>query len=86
MSRCIDWQGQAVAYLDGETVGSALWRSGVVRWAGRSGDQAHGVFCGIGQCQGCLVMVGERVVEACLLPCSEGLQVRACPPPKGGGA
>lgn len=64
------WQGQAIAFRAGDTLATALIRAGIVDLgAGRA------VFCGIGQCQGCLVRSNGRLVEACLTPCRAGLDV-----------
>jgi len=67
MSGAFDWKGAAVPFRAGETVASALMRSGV---------RDFGPFCGIGQCQGCLVRVDGRVTEACLALCRAGALVQ----------
>lgn len=66
------WAGRAVGFAPGESVASALMRARVLRFAD---GPARGVFCGIGQCQNCLVQVDGRTVEACLTPCRDGMAV-----------
>lgn len=74
------WRGQPVSFIPGETVGSALARAGLRDLGPRATGGRHALFCGIGQCQNCLVQIGGRVVEACLTPCADGLAVE----PMGG--
>lgn len=76
MSGTILWNGRAVPFCPGETVASALSRAGVARFGTAPTGQALALFCGIGQCQSCLVHDGSRLTEACLLPCRDGLSLR----------
>lgn len=76
MSQTIRWQEQTVPFRAGESLASALARAGIRALGPRPTGGAQAVFCGIGQCQGCLVLVNGRPVEACLTPCRDGLQVR----------
>jgi aerobic-type carbon monoxide dehydrogenase small subunit (CoxS/CutS family) len=69
------WQGREIAFHTGESVGLALARAGVRALGPRPNGGEHALFCGIGQCQGCLVAVEGRVVEACLTPCHDGARV-----------
>lgn len=64
------WNGQAVAFTPNDTVASALFHHGITQFSDHPNGSGHGVFCGIGQCQSCLVRLenGQRV-EACLSPC-----------------
>jgi hypothetical protein len=73
MSGHIFWNGTALPYRAGETVASALTRAGVRCFGAAPQGQARALFCGIGQCQSCLVHDGTRLTEACLLPCRDGL-------------
>lgn len=73
MTGTIEWNGRKIPYRTGESLGSALARAGV-RGLGRAGTgQLRAVFCGIGQCQNCMVRVDGRLVEACLTICHDGL-------------
>jgi hypothetical protein len=53
--------------LPGHTIAAALWRAGILSWRRtRAGAEPRGVFCGIGVCFDCLVVVnGQRDVRAC---------------------
>jgi aerobic-type carbon monoxide dehydrogenase small subunit (CoxS/CutS family) len=75
MNVMIHWQGRSLPFKPGETVGSALFRAGVMQFGRAATGQARALFCGIGQCQGCLIRVDGRVSEACLLPCRDGMLV-----------
>lgn len=75
MSGSFFWQDVAVTYHDGESVASALDRAGI-RWFGTNpAGQDHSVFCGIGQCQSCLILHEGRLSEACLLPARDGMRL-----------
>lgn len=75
MSGMIHWQGRALPFRPGETVASALRRAGVVGLGRAATGQTRALFCGIGQCQGCLIRADGRLTEACLLPCRDGMAV-----------
>lgn len=75
MSGAIHWRGRALPFHPGETVASALMRAGVMNFGTTATGQASALFCGIGQCQSCIVRADGRVTEACLLPCHDGLRV-----------
>nr|WP_321524990.1 2Fe-2S iron-sulfur cluster-binding protein [uncultured Cohaesibacter sp.] len=68
MSNFILWDGLPVAFNPGESISDALRRHGLFA--------AAPIFCGIGQCQNCLVLIeGRGVREACLSKCEPGLKV-----------
>lgn len=73
MTGHILWNDQKLAFHEGESLASALSRAGVVDLGRAATGQTRAVFCGIGQCQNCLVRVGGRLTEACLLICQDGL-------------
>lgn len=76
MSGSIRWGQQAVAFQSGDTVAQALNRAGIRAFGTSRTGQNYAVFCGIGQCQGCLVSVkGAGPREACLLLCRDGLEL-----------
>lgn len=77
MSGHILWCGTSVAFQPGESVASALMRAGVQALGAAPTGQVRAVFCGIGQCQGCLIRVDGRLTEACLLPCRDGMTITA---------
>ena len=64
--------GAPFRFETGETIAMALSRHAAER-----GLATPPLFCGIGQCQACLVHVtGRGPVEACLAPCEDGLEIR----------
>lgn len=73
MSGSIVWNGAPIAFRTGESVADALARAGIRAFGVLPTGQQATVFCGIGQCQGCLVSLDDRLVEACLTPCRDGL-------------
>jgi len=72
----IHWGDQAVPFQAGETIAAALVRAGVRQFGlTATGAQAR-YFCGIGNCQACLVSVdGAVAVEACLTPAAAGMRL-----------
>ena len=64
-----------VAYL-GETVAAVLFAEGSARTRTTVGGAPRGVFCGMGVCFDCLVVidgVGNR--QGCLVPLREGMRI-----------
>ncbi|OZI25810.1 hypothetical protein CAL26_00110 [Bordetella genomosp. 9] len=63
------WNETAIPFRPGETVALALRRAGIEAFGPAAGGQQARYFCGIGQCQACLVSIdGGAAVEACLTP------------------
>lgn len=70
------WRGQPLAFTPGDTVAMALTRAGIGQYGTRLTGLDASLFCGIGQCQNCLVAIkGHGVVEACLTLCETNLTV-----------
>ena len=63
----ISVDGVAVDGLLGQTLAGVMLGSDIMAWRNTSfGDQPRGLFCGIGICFECLVIVnGQRDVRAC---------------------
>lgn len=81
------FDGEPVDARPGQTVAAALLASGVrTLRTTRFGERPRGVFCGIGACFDCLVVVdGRPGVRACLEPVREGAVVetqRGAGPPR----
>ena len=70
------WNKDKITFRRGETIGVALAKAGIRDLGpGPDGTRRH-LFCGIGQCQGCLVFInGDRPMEACQTPATNGLMV-----------
>lgn len=76
--------GQPITAYPGETVGTALMAAGIATFrTTRMGGKPRGIFCGIGICFDCLVVVEGRLNQrACLTPATPGLRVE---PQEGAG-
>lgn len=66
--------GRDVTAEEGQTIGAALYASGLRSWrTTRVNARPRGLFCGIGVCFDCLVTVnGQSSVRACLAPAEDG--------------
>jgi aerobic-type carbon monoxide dehydrogenase small subunit (CoxS/CutS family) len=74
MNRYFLWRGQPIPFHKGETIASALSRLGIHKLGEPTSLVPRQLFCGIGQCQNCLIRVDGVTTEACLAPCQEGLR------------
>lgn len=72
-----DFDGRAIAYRHGQTVGAALIGAGISSWrTTRTQARPRGIFCGIGVCFDCLITVeGVPNQRACLLAARPHLAV-----------
>ena len=82
----IFYNGEPVQAYEGETIASALIAAG--HWVfqkTRKKNEPRGVYCNIGVCHSCLVVVnGERNVRACQTIVSPGLRVEMQESPERG--
>lgn len=77
MSGTFDFDGRSIGFEPGQSIGAALTAAGVRSWrTTRLAGRPRGLFCGIGICFDCLVVVDGRPNErACLTPASDGASV-----------
>jgi hypothetical protein len=77
----ISVDGRPVTCRDGETIAAALIGAGETAWrVTRRTGARRGLFCGIGICFDCLVIVnGEGPVRACLVPARPGDEISTGP-------
>jgi predicted molibdopterin-dependent oxidoreductase YjgC len=68
-----------ISFVPGQSVGAALTAAGIRSWRStRRTGRPRGLFCGIGICFDCLIVVDGRPNErACLLPAESNMQVRS---------
>ena len=73
-SIAISVDGRPVTCRDGETIAAAMIGAGETAWRStRRTGARRGLFCGIGVCFDCLVMVnGDGPVRACLVTAHAG--------------
>lgn len=78
MHGLIYWQGEPVPFTQGETIAATLARNGSLAQVA-TGGSGWRVFCGIGQCQQCVVLIdGECSAEACLTLARDGMRIEPC--------
>lgn len=77
MSQHFDFDGRPIPFTDGQSVGAALWAAGIRAFrTTRDGARPRGIFCGIGVCFDCLLVVdGQPNQRACLTPAAAGARV-----------
>ena len=73
------FDGRVVPFIEGQSVGAALWADGVRAWRStRIEGRPRGLFCGIGVCFDCLIEIdGQGDQRACVTPARDGLTVRS---------
>ena len=69
--------GRSIPYRDGQTVAAAMIANGILSWGvTRRDGRPRGLFCGIGICFDCLVIIdGVPNQRACLVPAERGMAV-----------
>lgn len=74
-----DFDGSPVSFRPGQTVGAALTAQGIVSWRStRIMGKPRGLFCGIGVCFDCLLLVDDVPNQrACLTVARNGMRVRS---------
>jgi len=72
------FDGKPIPFRPGQSVGAALTGAGIRSWRStRRTGRPRGLFCGIGVCFDCLVVVDARPNErACLRLAEPGMDVR----------
>jgi 2Fe-2S iron-sulfur cluster binding domain len=75
------FEGQPVQAYPGETIGAALTAAGITTFrTTRKSGKPRGIFCGIGICYDCLVVVDDTPNRrACLTPARPSADVRIQP-------
>jgi hypothetical protein len=71
------FDGEPVPALPGQSIAAALWAGGRLSWRrSRVNGSPRGVFCGMGVCFDCLVVVdGRPNVRACQAQAGPGAEV-----------
>lgn len=70
------WKGRALEALEGETLSSALFASGIRVFGHHAKDgAAQGIFCANGQCAQCLVLADGIPVKSCMELVRPGVRV-----------
>jgi hypothetical protein len=71
------FDGRRIPFRPGQSVGAALTAAGIRSWRStRRAGLPRGLFCGIGVCFDCLVVVDARPNErACLRLAEPGMEV-----------
>lgn len=68
--------GRSIQSFEGETVAAALWASGIRHLrASPVTASPRGMFCYMGLCQECVILVNGKRETSCSFPVSEGLRV-----------
>jgi predicted molibdopterin-dependent oxidoreductase YjgC len=72
----VSLDGREVTAYEGETVATVLFAEGVISTRTTVAGEPRGVFCGMGVCYDCLVVVdGIPNTRACMTPVSEGMVI-----------
>ena len=60
---------------EGQSVAAALLRAGAVALRESPGGSPRGLYCGIGVCQECRVIVDGQIVRSCVTAVAPGMEV-----------
>lgn len=73
----LSFDGAPIEARPGQSVGAALTDAGIDSWrTTRKKERPRGLFCGIGVCYDCLIVVdGVPNQRACLVPARDGLRL-----------
>ena len=72
----LSFEGREIRCQPGASIAAALTGAGELQLRETASGEKRGLFCGMGVCQECRVIVdGQRSVRACMTPAREGLQV-----------
>jgi D-hydroxyproline dehydrogenase subunit gamma len=73
----ISLDGRAVTAFEGETVAAVLFAEGIVATRTTVTGEPRGVFCGMGACFDCLVIVdGLPNTRACMTAVTAGMRIQ----------
>ena len=76
----LTFEGKRIAGLTGDSVSAALVDAGEYACREAADGSTRGVFCGMGVCQECLVIVDGRPGQrACMTPVSDGMVISRQP-------
>lgn len=79
-----DFEGVRVTAHEGESLGAALLAAGIRTLRVSRRGEPRGLYCAIGQCLECRVVVeGTGMRRACLTPVEAGMVVRRHRDPRG---
>ena len=71
------WDGCILEAREGDSIAAALAANGILRLGESRTGRPRGVFCGMGACSECLVVVdGRRSERACMAEVRDGMCVR----------
>jgi|TARA_R110002096_G_scaffold436056_1_gene666508 D-hydroxyproline dehydrogenase subunit gamma len=71
------FDGKSYRGYAGESVGAALLRAGITHLRNAPNTNTpRGMFCVMGACQECVVVIDGRKVEACRAELSDGLNIK----------
>jgi predicted molibdopterin-dependent oxidoreductase YjgC len=69
------FDGATIAAHDGEMLATALLAAGIRTLRHAPGDGGpRGLFCAMGSCQECAVLVDGQRIEACRVPVRDGME------------
>jgi thioredoxin reductase len=71
--------GHEIAAWPGETLAAALTSAGQLALSTNGPDERRGVFCGMGACGECTVLVDGRSQRACMVAAAPGMVVEPMP-------
>ena len=74
----IKFDGHEIKGIEGQSIAALLFSKGIRKLRKAKNDEERGLFCGMGVCYECVVLVnGVSTKRACLEPAVDGIEVRS---------
>ncbi len=74
----IKFDGHEIKGIEGQSIAALLYSKGIRNLRKAKNDEERGLFCGMGVCYECVVLVnGVSTKRACLEPATDGIEVRS---------
>jgi NADPH-dependent 2,4-dienoyl-CoA reductase/sulfur reductase-like enzyme len=75
-----EFEGKTISAPHGQSIAAALTAAGIRDLHGARNGEGRGLFCGMGVCQDCLVLVDGELRRACMTEVADARQISRGPP------
>ena len=73
------FNGTPLKGYEGIVISSNLFLNGIKIFGHHEKDKSpQGIFCAMGQCSQCTVLVNGKPMKSCMIPLKEGMKIESC--------